>query len=192
MLQPITAYKDFLRIQGDTLDESLTELAKGVEQRVKSFLKRDVLQQEYTEVFDGDGTSYYFPKQYPIISITKIERYDPDTELYVEMTSDEIGRVVHTATTIRFVDFVTEVGTANYKITYTAGYKETEIPSDITLACKRLFQLYYGNSAFGEALEGVSARSKEVGGNAIENINVDAEAEAKILRSIAMYRAVNV
>jgi len=101
-----------------TDDDALLEsLINRISAAVESYCKRKFKARDYTEKYDGDGTSILFLKQYPVNSVSslKIGESVLDTSSYV-IYSDE-GK-------IRLKYSVFSEGIQNVEITYNAGYQD--------------------------------------------------------------------
>lgn len=190
-LVSLNDYKDFSKISISNANEDayLQTLANDVEQRVKTFLGRDLETQTYTEEkHDGDGTKELLLDQYPVTSVTKLEFYhglnSNGSENWEEQVqNDEYERLVISKSGVSIIlDGLTfPKGSRNVRVTYVAGY--ATIPYDIQMGCKELFKLYY-NESRGEYGLGKSS----VRGSDGLDVSYDVEAENKILNKLGMYR----
>ena len=69
-------YKEILDITGNTEDEFIEQAQYEVESKVKNFLNRDLEISDYVELYDGNGDDELVLNQFPINSVSKIERYN--------------------------------------------------------------------------------------------------------------------
>ncbi len=191
-------YKYYLGIgQSETITNNLTPLISAVEKRVKEFLRRDLESATYTnELYDGSGDNYLMLKQLPVTSITKIELYQGLDSLNAEVWytlvqgTDYQRRIIPVeANAVILDDYEFEEGLQNYRVTYVAGY--SSIPDDIQLVCKKLVALYWNESPQKNNSIGLTNINNSAGG-AVSTLNVQEDAESKILNTIVHYRVVNV
>ena len=98
----------------DTLLESLINRISAA---VESYCRRKFKARDYTEKYDGDGTTVLYLKQYPVNSVTtlKISGSVVDSANYV--IYDEVGKIV-----LRYTYF--PEGLQNIEVTYNAGYQD--------------------------------------------------------------------
>ena len=154
---------------GDTVNTLINIASDFIERYTKRFLKTAT----YTlEVYDGDGSFYLYPKQWPITAISALHRWD---------TSGNVSLQAYTANTDYLYDGTRgriylregfECGVQNYKITYTAGY--VTLPYDIRKACALFCEWEYnrrGKTGYdSESIGDYSYRlsqGKTVDGNAM-------------------------
>jgi hypothetical protein len=131
-------YLSYLGIAaGDTTKATeLAMLEPAVESRIKGFLCRDLEWTVYTdELYSGNGTSKLILRQFPIIYISSIKRYDgiasgAETWTTLVQYTDYDRLIIDNDAYSVFLDNgFFEKGNQNYKITYMAGYT---IGADIT------------------------------------------------------------
>lgn len=115
-----------------------TFIENTINQKTKEFHKYCGVEQfksrQYTEYYDGEGTSILFPFKTPILSVSSIYD-DADWEYGSDSLIDSGSYKVIDKRRIVNKDNVFNKGRQNIKITYTAGYDS--IPDDIKLACIR-------------------------------------------------------
>ena len=99
----------------------------------ESYCDRKFVSRTFTEYHDGNNTSVFYPKNYPIISMTSVNVDDDwvwSSSTLVPSASyrvfDNMGIVLKDA---NYLDY----GKQNVKVVYIAGYDT--IPSDLKLAC---------------------------------------------------------
>lgn len=187
-------YKEILGIEGNTEDEFVEQAGYEVENKIKSFLNRDLDVQSYTELYNGTGVEEIVLNQYPIVSVSKVEVYDgldeSGDESWLEwIQGEDYERLVITTSQdhLYMVGSFFPEGSQNIRITYQAGY--STIPYDIQQACKKLMLLYYGEVKKNKSL-GKSSVSD--GSGFSKTTSFDLQAEERILKSIERYRAWNV
>lgn len=202
-------YLYYLKIgQSETITNTLTPLISSVEKRVKEYLNRDIEITAYTdELYNGSGSSTIILRQFPIVSVSAIKRYDGigagNVETWttlVEHTDYDRLVIPKEAYSVILDNGSFDKGTQNYKITYIAGYGTVgtgstltnAIPDDIQNVCKELLKVTYANSPVsGDNRLGMTSISNNAGGGS-QNLNIDPDIEEKILKKIAYHKALNV
>jgi hypothetical protein len=136
----LDVFKDYINETTTTNDTFNQNLVNRASRQIESYTKRKLRAREYTEYYDGSGSSgELFLNQYPIISTTStIELYDDidrgfgssykfasddfviySDEGFIELLSDSsLGNTFQN-------------GTQNIKVVYTAGYDEFVIVSGV-------------------------------------------------------------
>jgi len=183
--------------QSESITNNLTPIIGAAEAKVKQFLNRDLESATYTaEKYDGSGTNELILRQSPVTTLTSVARYDGldsnNDEVWTTLvlgTDYERAMIPAEANRIILDYYEFELGCQNYRVTYVAGY--STIPLDIQLACKELVALYWRSSPPNNNFIGVQNIS-DAGGGASSTINIDLEAEQKILNKIVHYKVVNV
>lgn len=128
--------KNFMGMSGSdsTTDDLIENLISRVSVLMETFMGRNILSREYTEVHNGGGVYVLFPKQGNITLVTSIhDSYDWDWDDDALIDSDDYR--------ITDSDYITLKGsvspfsnyTNNIQIIYTAGY--SSVPLDIAQAC---------------------------------------------------------
>ena len=194
--------------QSTTITNTLTPLISAVEKRVKEYLNRDIEITAYTdELYDGNGTSKLVLRQFPIVSVSAIKRYDGiasgNVETWttlVEHTDYDRLIIPKEAYSVILDNGAFDKGIQNYKITYIAGFGTVgtgstltnAIPDDIQNACKELLKITYANSPIsGDGRLGMLSINANAGGGS-QSLNIDPDIEEKILKKIAYHKALNV
>jgi uncharacterized phiE125 gp8 family phage protein len=124
--------KTYLDMTGanTAVDDLLHTLINEVSTAFETYCGRKFVSDTYTEYFDG-GSSWLFPKNLPITSITGI--WEDADWLFTDDSIDSTEyRLVEGQNAI-YYDGVFEVGVDSIKMTYVAGY--TNIPEDLKMAC---------------------------------------------------------
>jgi uncharacterized phiE125 gp8 family phage protein len=126
--------KTYLEITDTTFDTILNDLIEAVSEEFETYTSRKFIQATYTdEYFDGDGTRILWLPNWPIISVTSVVEND------VTLTEgNEEDYIVYKEEGYLWrVGTVWAEGVKNIKITYTAGYLQSDIPKDLVLAVKK-------------------------------------------------------
>jgi hypothetical protein len=134
MLCLVSEVKNYLGITTiDSTEDALIEtLIDGVSKLFEMYCGTVFEATEYTEFYDGDGTSCLFPYNYPITSISGI--WDDMSWEWGDNTKIEATNYrIKNSNTIILRDIVFYDYEQNIKIIYTAGY--ITIPADIKQAC---------------------------------------------------------
>lgn len=195
MIVALDDYKDVLEIDksNNNFDSIVQDMADEVEAKVQEFLGRTLEAADYTdELYDGSGSSLLILKQFPIVNVASIKRYDGyvSGEVWTTLvlgTDYERLLMVKESTAIYTDGMAFAKGTQNYKVTYNAGY--ANVPLEIVQACKKLMLLYYGETRKTKTLD-KSSVSTTMG--TTTTTTYDKEAEKRILDSIRKYMAYNV
>lgn len=117
-------------ITNNDIDDLITDLINKVSTSFETYCGRIFISATYTEYFNG-GSSWLFPKQTPIISITNI--WEDTDWVFTNDPIDSTGyRIVEGNNRVYYAGFF-EKGIDAVKMTYVAGY--STIPEDLKLAC---------------------------------------------------------
>lgn len=143
-------YKAYAGITSDTLDAVITAIIPKVSQLVKTICRRtfvDYINDAKTEIYNGGKGNKLFLKEYPILSITSIERSEDYGATYTELIEftdyvidQEDGSIVSIG-----IDSVFPSAVNGYKIRYSAGYEE--LPADLKVAVLDLCTYYIKNDS---------------------------------------------
>lgn len=140
MLVELEEYKSYLKIYDTKYDNELLSFILSVENRIKNFLNSEILAQNYTELYNGNDSSYLSLYKIPIISVNKIEKYDTGTKTWIELLLNVDYYRMEIIDNLLFLDgYMFETGVYNYRVTYRAGYET--IPDLIKHACKELVKV---------------------------------------------------
>lgn len=185
MLVELEEYKSYLKIYDTKYDSELTSFILSVENRVKNFLNSEILARDYIELYSGNDSSYLSLNKIPIISVSKVEKYDIGTKTWGELLLNVDYYRMEIIDNLLFLEgYMFEMGEYNYRITYRAGYET--VPDLIKHACKELVKLYYDDSPYGNNRLGLVNINDGISGS--QNYSIDREAEAKILNKILIYK----
>lgn len=126
--------KDYIGIEvkSSADDAVIVDLIDRMTARFESHCDRNFNARSYTEQYDGEGTKYLFPKNYPIISVSSIfDDSDWSFAASTEITSTTY-RIQDEICIVRKTGNIFTTGTQNLQVTYSGGY--TSIPADIKQA----------------------------------------------------------
>jgi hypothetical protein len=145
-LTSLPSVREYLKIAASdtTYDSLLTNLIKRSQMLIEKYCGRQFKARDYTEYYDGDGTSKLLLKQWPIVSVTELNMDNARSFLsvtqalaadfviwseegYLELLSaaDSISGFSEGGSLFRY-------GQQNIKVRYNAGY--AAIPEDLELA----------------------------------------------------------
>jgi len=123
--------KIFLNVaSGSTTHDALLKLL--IEQYsavIEGYCRRKFSQDNYEEVYDGNGKTSLLLDNYPIISIESLTIDD-----YPYTASDYL--IYKNEGEIKLVEDAFAIGNQNVEIEYTAGFEE--VPADIKLCCTEM------------------------------------------------------
>ncbi len=156
----------------------------------------DIVRGAYELYLDG----YHFVNGYNNYKITYYAGYTAGATLTTG--SSVVGKKYQIATR-QSVDFTLVGASANtvgtqFVATGTSSMSATDsltelitVPEDIQLACKKLVALYWNESPQKRNSVGLTTVNNTAGG-AVQTLNVQEDAESKILNSIIHHKAINV
>jgi len=134
--------KTLLGITDDSEDASLTLLINNASDIIESYCndRRFASTVHTNEEYDGTGTGHLALKDYPVTTLTQVDRrsgdfktpgWDSIEEEHIKLLdngTDGPGQVYYSGGFSK--------GIRNYRVTYTAGY--ATIPHDLQLACLQI------------------------------------------------------
>ena len=135
--------KDYLGITGTDEDDTLATIVASVNAFIPQYTNRIWDKTTYTEeLYDGPGHAALQLKQYPIISITKIEVEDEEIE--ERSGVGEQGYYVKDYDTgIIYNNELWDRGRGNTLVSYVAGYETADdLPKDLKHACLELASFF--------------------------------------------------
>lgn len=140
MLATLVELKSYLGITDDSQDTLLTIFLESADSYIKQYTWRALESATFVEYINGNAQLEMIVKQYPITSVTTIERnvWDlatPVREVVENTVYEPDGNVWRI-----FFRSPLRRGFQNYKVTYVAWY--ATIPSDLKLACLKLAWSY--------------------------------------------------
>lgn len=139
----IDDYKTYATIKSVEYDAKISLIITSVSALVRSYCGRNLISEDPIEEYDNGGNALVYTEEFPIASITSIEKSDDYGVTYNPLTvgTDFVFDKQRQAIYIITED---EVYIPNkYKITYIAGYETT--PEDLKIALLDLVDYYYKN-----------------------------------------------
>jgi hypothetical protein len=146
----LTSISDLETYTGKTItgtdDEALyTSLIDSVSAEIETICYRKFNADDYTETFDGNGTTELYLNQFPINTVTTVEYgtpFDVANNPRIEIESDEY--VIDS--NIGMLEFLFSSAEKNqyFKISYNAGY--TTIPADLNLIATKWVETSFNNT----------------------------------------------
>ena len=163
---------------------SIEDLINAATDFMENFCKRRFKKSTYTaELYDGNGTTMLFLKEFPIISVTTIHwTYPAVADDLVDSTYYKIyhagGYIQRTAGWIK--------GYQNIKVTYEAGYDFTvAIPSELQSICNALVNLRYNQP------DRPGIKAEKMGGYSVsyseDELPLDIKMRLKLWRKIDVF-----
>lgn len=146
--------------------------------KICQYLGYEVVSSSYTdELYNGVSGLEMYLKNRPITELTTLK-------------IDDVEQDVSNFTIIDGVKLYSEYGfqrgVYNYKISYTAGWTQSSMPSDIRLVALQLIALYQAQIGGGGTTIGKSSYSDGQGGSE----SIDFDAESRLLESLHSYQKI--
>lgn len=193
MIDTLSNVKTYLDIDGSGYDSILTSFCESADASIKAYLHRDLEEAEYTEYYDGTGTSVLIFRKMPVTStdnITSISYWDGDS--YEALDSNDYSRmlILPEQHGVYLEGYTFIKGKLNYKVVYTAGYTSDTMPEDIKRAFRELVLLMYDNSPLKNRTVG-KLNKVEGGSGGTLTINIDKQEEQRILDRIFSSKRIN-
>lgn len=119
-------------------DENLIKLMiNALSDMAVNFCGRNFIQAIYTEKHDGDGTIDILVKHIPIISVSSVveDSITIASSWYVIYTDEGIIRRINSGVWVKDIQNIT--------VSYTAGWEQASLPSDLKYACLELLQFMW-------------------------------------------------
>lgn len=150
-------------------------------QMIKNWCGRNFLSAaNQTEILDGDGTTSYMPKNQPVNGVSKIEIWDGQEWDELEAANYDY---TYDDNEIYFTDGnLFSRGIKNYRVTYSSGYAQSDIPWDLKRACAQLVQRALKKA---DKKEGLSSESF---GDATTSYDLGSLISPDIVAVLSMYR----
>lgn len=177
MLVSIDSLKTLLHITGSSEDSLLQAILASAQAQVVAYIGYNIENTTYTdEIFDLNGQKQFVLPFYPVTALTSIaikndSTWDPLTTYTLK---SKWGIIVHDDFFPRWY--------ARLKVTYSAGYTDTTVPSPIREAIIWLSTLSYHDNQSG----GIK-REKVDGASEVEYTD-SKQATEKIFASLNCYR----
>lgn len=117
------------------LTAKLENLINAASQAIENFTKRKLVQSIHTEFGDGDRSTLYVTRQWPITQVNElwIDGSSEFTDTSAQLASDQFAIVDDGAAVQLIKGRVFSFGNYNVKVIYQAGFATT--PSDLQFAC---------------------------------------------------------
>jgi len=185
-LTDLTTVKAVLGITDASKDELLKHLINAMTDNIESICGRRFKApgSDAVELVNGTGRPDIFVKNYPLISVTKVEKKTSNSPLTFEeilagdyVKEDAIGR-------FRLQEGDSENDIQNYRVTYKGGY--AVIPVDLEQACISLVSNEFNDrKARGIQSESLGQYSVTYGKN-------ESELDPEILQVVKRYKRISV
>lgn len=128
--------KTYLGI-GDTHRSTFLEYAiEDASRRIVDYLGYNPQSDTYSELYSGDGTYELVTRARPITSLVSVSLWDGDT--YTAIDSSDVTQMQLRDWYIDGVDYKFKKGSSNYRVSYVAGYSDTECDHRFRMACMRI------------------------------------------------------
>jgi hypothetical protein len=173
--------KLWLGVTSNGSDPLLTQLISAASAFVRSYLSRDLSQQSYVEVYDGNAGNTLMVRQSPITAVASIAFAGRTITAAADPTNPTSG-ILFSGRRITIIgdSFVYGLPVV---VTYTAGF--ATIPADIKQAVTELVGERF------KVKDRIGQNSKSMGGQASEVISFStADMNAFVKTTLAQYRAV--
>lgn len=173
--------------QDDAKDDYIETCINEISSYVEIYCKRKIVSQNISnELHDGDGSSFLYPRYFPIQQLSIVDsptdaqklaslqyRNTPDGD-WVDVETDMDFIFIDTGdnallTYIELYDELFPVGRRNIQVTYRAGY--STVPGDIKQVVLEMIQMRWRESAQGGNILGLQTISNGVGGQA-DNLTI--------------------
>ncbi len=140
------------------VDTLLERLITSKTQAITKYIGfSQILAKDYTESYDGNGTSYLYPLNLPLISITSIHISSSWTFDATTLIDSDDYKIVNDKY-ITYKDYIFTLGDQNVQVIYNAGY--AAIPFDLVQVCVEEVTRTYND----KANVGIVSRSDRSGG----------------------------
>ncbi len=182
---------EFLQITIGDEDLSHT-LINTASDFIDRFANRHFIKATYTnEEYDGDGATDIYLKNYPIVTVAKVELYDSYLASSIYTYTVKTEYLLYLDGGYIYMRGRTSPGHKNYRVTYDAGYLVADIPYDLKNACAQLAGLvYYNKGKSGIKSESMGKYSVTYGMADIKIAGIPVPAD--IAGVIDQYRRINI
>lgn len=155
-------------------DANIALYTKAAHDKICQYLDYEIIDTDYTnEYYDGTGSNRLYLKNRPITKVT---------HLYLDDEEISSTDFIIFDSNILMKDGLFVSGTANYKVSYSAGWTKAKMPYDLKMAGLQLVELMASSvGRVGKSTISVGQSSE----------NIDFDAEKRILSSIDSYRGFN-
>jgi hypothetical protein len=163
-LTTLTNVKEYLAIDpGETsVDALLARLVSSESARFSNLSNNPITSASYTETVDGNGTRYYVPKNYPVLSVTSVTVDGNAIPARASVSDNGFALVQNRVELVGYMftssraaiyysvypSFSVSAGVGNVTIVYTAGYQT--VPADVDQAvCEMVALKFRGRDRVG-------------------------------------------
>lgn len=115
---------------------NIERLVNAASQAILTYIGRNIIEADYVEVWDGQGSDTLIPREYPITAVSAIKF--SGTGNFSTVTAIDPLNYQLQPEFITFRYSRTPRGAGSVQVAYTAGY--AEIPADLMAACILQFQ----------------------------------------------------
>lgn len=168
----LTELKTYLNVTDSSKDTLLQSCIDAAIRELEDFCNRRLTEGSYIEYADGNNKTELYLRNTPINSITSIEYFDEyDTYEDLFTGTDTASNSILILTQSNLIKLLKGYffykGCKNIKITYTAGYDETNAPKDIKNVLTEMASIKFYNSAFssharlGKASDNINSATGE-------------------------------
>lgn len=108
-------------------------IVNSVNDKLLKYLDRNIIQANYSEIRDTNGSDMILTKEYPIVSVSSLKIADKPSEF---ATTDPLASTEYNVNDnfITLYEVPYTKGRSKIKIDYTAGYLQANVPSDLKFA----------------------------------------------------------
>jgi len=169
----LTDIKGYLNI-GDTYKDTMLEQAiEDATRRIIDRIGYDPHSDTYSdELYSGEGRPDLVTRARPVTSVTAVKLWDGDS--YTDIDATDLAEMQVRDWYIDGVDYRFERGRSNYKVSYVAGWSDTEVAKRFRLHCMKIAALLEKESGkagrLGLASQTFGDGSKTTYENPIEQI----------------------
>lgn len=128
--------RDYVGVSDDHKDGLLESFIEDASHRIVNYLGYNPKSDTYSELYSGDGTYELVTRARPITSLVSVSLWDGDT--YTAIDSSDVTQMQLRDWYIDGVDYKFEKGSSNYRVSYVAGYSDTECNHRFRMACMRI------------------------------------------------------
>ena len=122
---------------------ALEEIINSASAYIENYCNRKFVSTAYTEYYDGNNRSKLLLNQYPIISVTSIDRWEYLTQASIQTYTEHTDFEIYSDEGIIYKSMGWFKGHKAYKIVYTAGYATAAMPEDLKQGCKEICKLLW-------------------------------------------------
>jgi len=158
MIATLAQFKQYLGITGTSQDTILQLLIDSSNSMINSYIGRIIEADDYIEYVNGNAQREILLQNYPVNTLTSIEKNIWDLETPVWEIVEPTWYKLSPKEWKIFLVYPLTRGFQNYKITYNAWYDP--VPAELTLASLKIASKYYNTrTSDGVASESVNGDS---------------------------------